>query len=366
MKSERSEKILYAASSADHLRRFHSEYIAALEHDGYTVKTLARGDADFDVPFEKRIFSPKNLLLIPKIRRIIANGGFCAIILNTSLAAFYVRLACPRKGRPKIINIVHGYLFSEGERSLGSQLMLTAEKLLRRKTDVIITMNGEDTRLAREHRLTDGKILKIPGMGARIRAEITPPEAIRQDFFPKEAYVLTFVGELSKRKNQRLIIEALKTIKKQIPEAFLCLVGDGKERKHLEILAKRLGLANSVVFVGERRDACDFIRASDLCVSASLSEGLPFNVVEALGAEKTVIASDIKGHKDLIKNGVTGFLFDSNDSESLAETVVKIHTKSPELSRKAIRKKYSQYEFCSVFPTVYSVIRSAIKPSKKA
>jgi DNA-binding NarL/FixJ family response regulator len=66
-------------------------------------------------------------------------------------------------------------------------------------------------------------------------------------------------------------------------------------------------VADIVYFMGARADACDFIRASDLCVSASRSEGMPFNLIEALGCGVTVLASDIKGHVDLIENGVDGF-----------------------------------------------------------
>lgn len=356
-----SKKILYVASTSEHLDRFHRDYILALRSEGYAVETLARGSRDYDIPFEKRIFSLKNLLLIPKIRRIIRRGGYRAIILNTSLASFYTRLACPKRNRPRTVNIVHGYLFSEGDLSLKSLILLTAERLLRHKTDAILTMNAEDTRLAEKFRLTKGEILEIRGMGAEIRRQITPPEAIRQEFFKNGAFVLTFVGELSKRKNQRLLIEALKIIKKDLPEAVLCLVGDGNERENLERLAASLGLRESVLFVGKRQDACDFIRAADVYVSAAKIEGLPFNIIEAMGAAKTVVASRIKGHADIIDDGRDGFLFDAENAESLANTVLKIHRGEASVSQKSILKKHAKYEKSAVFSDTFSAIKSAAR-----
>lgn len=355
------KKLLYAASSVTHIKRFHLEVISALRRDGYAVETLARGaDADFDIPFEKRLFSLKNLLLVPRIRKILKIGGYDAVLLNTSLASFFVRLACPRRDRPRTVNIVHGYLFSDKIHSPKAMILRLAEEILRGKTDVIITMNRTDADIARKFRLAREGTLEIPGMGVTLRREITSPEEIRSKFFPEDAYVITFVGELSKRKNQALLIEALKIIKKHIPTSHLCLVGGGCELPTLKALASRLGISQSVSFVGEREDSCDFIRAADLYVSPSLSEGLPFNIIEALGAGKTVLASRIKGHTDIIDDGYDGYLFDLGDAEELSEKVIMIHRLGNALSAERIREKYLKYEKNNVFPKLYSTIKSAI------
>ena len=103
------KKILYCASTVSHINNFHRDYISALVESGCEVKVLARGEeADFDIPFEKSIMSPKNLVCIRKIRRILSENRFDCVILNTSLAAFCVRAAARGKDRPKIINTVHG------------------------------------------------------------------------------------------------------------------------------------------------------------------------------------------------------------------------------------------------------------------
>ena len=323
---------------------------------------MARGEAaDFDIPFEKSLFSRKNAECRKRIRKIIREVNYDAILLNTSLAAFHVRLAAPKKKRPKIVNLVHGYFFSKRGNFIKNTFFLFAERFLRGKTDAIITMNTEDHSLAKRFRLTHGKIYLIRGMGAQVSDVITPPEAIREEFFPRGSFVLAFVGELSKRKNQGFLIDALEIIKKEIPNAVLCLVGDGIEREKLVEKAKALGLSESVVFVGSRTNACDFMRSADLYVSASGSEGMPFNLIEALGLEKTVLASKIKGHTDLILDGVDGFLYEPGNKKDFASKVLKIYCGELAPDKNAIRKKYDKFKRASVFPETYSIIKDAVQ-----
>ena len=108
--------------------------------------------------------------------------------------------------------------------------------------------------------------------------------------------------------------------------------------------------------MGERAEACDFVRATDLCVSASRSEGMPFNVIEALGCGATVLASDIKGHNDLIENGVDGFLYSYNNLEDFITKVYKINKKTISVDMDKKIAKYEKYTKDRVFPDTLSVL----------
>ena len=319
-------KILYAASSMVHIDNFHRDYIEKLRADGYVVKVMAKGaGADYNIPFEKKLLSPINTACRQDIRRILVRERFDAIILNTSLAAFHIRLACPKGFRPKIVNIVHGYLFSATVGRLRSAILLLCEKILAKRTDHIIVMNEEDRKTVVKHRLCTGKVYVSRGMGANIRPEITPPEKIRDELRLDGKYVMTFVGELSERKNQEFLITAHRKIKEKIPEAVLLLVGDGALKEYYESLIDEYNLADSVILAGHRTDACDIMRASDLYVSASSIEGMPFNLIEALGCGKTVIASRIKGHEDLIENCKSGYLFEYGKMDDYIDCVRNVY-----------------------------------------
>ncbi len=356
----KNRRILYAASSMSHIERFHLDYISALKELGNEVTVMASGaGADIDIRFEKRIFSVKNLLNGFKIRKILQNQHFDALILNTSLAAFWIRAALG-KNRPKTVYIVHGFLFKEKKNTPREALFLIAERLLGKRTDALIVMNGEDLRIASKFRLAK-RIFTSRGMGCEIREIITSPEHIRYEFFGERRFVLCFVGELSKRKNQAFLIRGVAALKTKIPGILLCLVGDGKERENLAQLAAALGIHERVVFTSERSDACDFIRACDLYVSASHGEGLPFNLIEALGAGRTVLASNVKGHADIIDDEIDGFLYKSENLFDFVNKTYQIYRRIIFVKEENVRKKYLKFSKPEVLSETLSKILEAIK-----
>ncbi len=353
-------RILYAASVMTHINNFHMQYIAKLREDGYDVKVMARGDgADYNVPFDKKLISSSNKACRAEIKRIIEREHFDIIILNTSLAAFHVRLALPRKNRPRVINIVHGYLFSKHTGFLKRTLLLRAEKMVADRTDAIIVMNEDDRIIAEKNKLCLGRVYVSRGMGASVKPEITPCDSIRQELMCKDKYVLAFVGELSARKNQAFLINAMNAIKDRIPNAVLWLVGDGKEKDKLMTLAERVDLTSSVFFLGQRKDACDIMRACDLYVSASSIEGMPFNIIEAMGCGKCVLASNIKGHTDLIEEGRTGFLFDFGNMRRFVDKVAAIHDGELSVEPAQVLERYGDFANDNVFRETYNTIRES-------
>lgn len=359
-KKQSGKKIIYAASVMGHINNFHLDYIRALRDAGHTVKVMAKGEgADFDIPFEKKLFSPRNTDCRKRIREIILSESPDVIILNTSLAAFHIRFACPRKNRPRIVNIVHGYLFSRHINPIKRNLLLFVEKLVRGKTDVIVTMNEEDYLVATKYSLAK-EVYRSRGMGAVARPVKTQPETLRSEFLGENRFVMSFVGELSARKNQEFLIRAHKKLLPDIPEAMLWLIGEGGEGERLRALAEELGVSESVIFTGRRDDACDFIRASDLYVSASSIEGMPFNLIEALGCERCVLASNIKGHADLISDGESGFLYEFGDTDGYISRVIEIYKGEKAADKEKMKESYDRFSKESVFPETLCLIERAV------
>lgn len=360
------KNILYAAGSIGHIKSFHIPYIEALRKEGNRVTVMARGEgADIDMPFVKRLFSPKNLLCAIRARRIIKREKFDTVILNTTLAAFCIRLFLPMRHRPLVINIVHGYMFSPRPRGLRERLFLLSEILLRGRCDHVMVMNAEDLESAEKYKLYTSSATLIRGFGASVPPEHMSRAELRQKYLGnKEGFVITFVGELCALKDQSLLIRALAIVKRNIPEAVLWLVGDGESGAELVRLADANGVLDSVIFMGRREGACDFIRAADLYVSASRKEGLPFNIIEALGCSRTVIASDIKGHRDIIEDGVSGFLFKVGDAEALASLILSVYRGAIAPSPQAIADRYKLFSFDTVFPDTSAKLVSLItKPA---
>ncbi len=103
----------------------------------------------------------------------------------------------------------------------------------------------------------------------------------------------------------------------------LDLVGDGPQRRELEILAQRLGIEELTSFKGwvSKEDLPDIYRHGNIFILPSIDEGLPNAVLEAMASGLPVIASSTLGNEGLIKNGVTGFLIPANNPSALAERI---------------------------------------------
>ena len=354
-------KILYVASTYEHLKNFHLDYIEALRSAGHTVLTMAKGEgADFDLPFKKKIFSSENRACRKEIKRIISSESFDVIILNTTLAAFHVRLALPKKNRPRVVNFVHGYLFSKDTSKIRNLVYLFSEKILAKRTDAIIVMNSEDEEIAKKHKLTVGKVYTTLGMGIKKKTPTKTREQVRSEYGREDSFILSYVGELSPRKNQRFLILAHKKLLSDIKNLELWLVGGGEERESLEYLTKSLGIMGSVRFLGSQDAPENFIEASDLYVSSAVSEGLPFNVGEAMALGKVVLASKIKGHVDLIEDTSHGLLYSPGNEDEYISLVKKVHSGKINLTKSKIEEQFEKFSYGNVFRETLSVIFEAI------
>ena len=322
MKSD-GKKILYAASTASHLRRFHQPYIEALKAEA-DVKTMATGDGvDLPVLFDKHFFSFANLRSILKIRKILKKECFDAVLVHTTLAAFLIRAAMiGQRKRPYVMNVVHGYLFQKDIRGLKNRILLLCEKLLRRQTDDIAVMNVDDLEIAKQHRLCRGEVYFINGMGITIDPKIPAVDtALRAEYATDEKDILcTFVGELSGRKNQSFLIRAVARLRQEGVPIRLLLVGEGGEREMLEREISENNMENTAFLLGNREPILPYLSITDLYVSASVSEGLPFNVMEAMSCGLPIVASDAKGQNDLLEN-TEGCLYRLDDMESFCSVL---------------------------------------------
>jgi glycosyltransferase EpsD len=89
--------------------------------------------------------------------------------------------------------------------------------------------------------------------------------------------------------------------------------------------AEKLGIQNNVKFMGYRRDIPELLAACDVAVSSSRQEGLPINIVEAMAMGKPIVATRVRGNSDLIVDQKGGFLINLNDSDAMANALLKIY-----------------------------------------
>ena len=119
----------------------------------------------------------------------------------------------------------------------------------------------------------------------------------------------------------RHLLEAAAKVMKADARVHLVLVGDGELRDEIAAHARRLGVGARTSLLGHREDSAQLAAAFDVAVLASLSEGLPNAVMEAMAAGAPVVATAVGGVPELIEDGETGFLVPPADSEALAERI---------------------------------------------
>jgi glycosyltransferase involved in cell wall biosynthesis len=219
-------------------------------------------------------------------------------------------------------------------------------ELVARWADVFVAVSGEDRRKMIEVEGVDpAKIRLIPngipspanGAVADVRAELG---------IEPGAPVLGVVCELRAQKALEVLFEAAALLLAEFPTLKVLVAGDGPERARLEEDARRLGVADTVLFLGIRRDVPAVLAAVDVAVLSSDYEGSPLSVMEYMAAAKPVVSTRVGGVPELVQEDVHGLLVEPRDPEALAEAVARL-LRDPALAKRlgAEGRKRQQREF---------------------
>ncbi len=364
------KKVLFTASTHGHILNFHLPYLSRFSHCGWEVHVACAGavcevsgaDEVIALPLEKKMSAPGNFKAAALLRKRIRRERYDLIVTHTTLAAFFARLALwGMKERPRVVNVVHGYLFDDDTPALKKAVLLTAERLVAGQTDLLLTMNRWDFAQAKAKKLGN-RVDFIPGIGVDFSGKHwgdgEDRAALRGEFgIAPDAFVLMYAAEFSKRKSQDVLIRAMA----QLPESVvLVLPGQGALWEQCRVLAQELGVGRRVIFPGYISDMGRWYAMADAAVSASRSEGLPFNIMEAMYAGLPVVASAVKGHTDLIREGETGLLYPYGDASACAQQIGRMMQSEPlrtALARQA-KENVAQYDLHRVLPVVMAQYQS--------
>lgn len=142
----------------------------------------------------------------------------------------------------------------------------------------------------------------------------------------------------------------MKGVVRKYPETQLLIAGNGPEKENLEKLVQNLKLEKNIKMLGYVTNLQEYQKIADVAVSCSKREGLPLNIVEAMLSGTPVIASLNRGHRELIHNGENGFIVDSDDSEKMAEKILKLFKN--EVLFNQIKEKAEEYVKLYTFENV--------------
>jgi len=333
-------KVLFVATVESHLLNFHIPFMKLLQEKGYEVHIatkLGSRQQEFDdisvikhnVDFSRSPYSPKVFKSLQQMEKLLKEIRFSLVHVHTPVAAFVTRLACQRTNTHPVLYTAHGFHFYKGAPVKNWLLYYNMEKLAAHWTDGLITINEEDYKAAQKFKLRkNGKVFFVPGVGVDIASLEQRARSISRSKKRKElglsvgTAVIITVGELNANKNH---IQALKTLSKLTKTNFhYLIVGTGESEQKLKKAVNELMLQDKVSFLGFRRDVPELLAASDVFILTSRREGLPKALMEAMAVGLPIIATDVRGNRDLVKSGENGYLVPLGNAEQTAIAIERL------------------------------------------
>jgi glycosyltransferase involved in cell wall biosynthesis len=142
---------------------------------------------------------------------------------------------------------------------------------------------------------------------------------------PEGAFVVGIVARLSPVKDHATLLRAIASLRSNMPTLHCVLVGDGPERERIEALGGQLGISDILHLAGERPQSPNLHGLFDVSVLCSTSEAFPNSVLEAMAAARPVVATDVGGTPDAVREGTTGLLVRPGDPSRLAHAITRLY-----------------------------------------
>ncbi len=284
------------------------------------------GQTVVEVPHLGRALRPgSDLTSLWRVRRLIQEWRPDVVHTHTAKAGVVGRgaaLSC--KGpRPALVHTFHGHVLSGYFSALVGRAFATIERRLARRTDALICVSQAVERQLREdHGVIGARPMEIvpPGFDVeRTRPDPAAGRRLRAEWgLAADEVLVGMVGRLAPVKRPALARDAVARARAAGLRARLVIVGDGPLREALTRSA--VGAEPPVIFVPPRDDLTAVYAALDLLLLTSASEGLPQAVAESLAAGVPVVATDVGGVSELVRDGVDGLLVPADADTELVTT----------------------------------------------
>ncbi len=213
-----------------------------------------------------------------------------------------------------------------GWRRYKQGLLQALDRLVARYfTDRVVSVSEELRRQLTRY-LPASKVITIySGVdGEKVFSPFSVSEAKQRLGVPARYWVIGTAGRLDPIKRLDIFLGAAQQIAASLPNARFVIAGEGKEESSLRALARRLGVQDRVLFLGNRSDVYDVLRAMDIFVLCSDHEGLPNAVLEALCLGTAVVVRPVGGVAEVIKDGLNGIWVESSEPPALAEACLQL------------------------------------------
>ncbi|MGE7636519.1 glycosyltransferase family 4 protein [Peribacillus frigoritolerans] len=375
-------KVAFVATVYRHLEAFHLPYMKLLQEKGYEIHAYGSLDDGkvgvlnndvicHDIDFKRNPFDWHNLKAFLELVKSFKKEEFQLVHFHTPVASIIGRIAAKLAKVPTVMYTAHGFHFFKGAPRLHWGVYYPIEKLMSRWTDYLITINEDDFNLANKFNIRK-EIYFVAGVGVdtvqfSIKKDFEIIEQKRNSLFLNENdFVILCVAELNDNKNQRQLIEAVQKLRQKYNYVKCLLVGVGESDQSLRELVDKLQLNEIIHFLGFRKDIPELLAISNVVTLLSKREGLPKALMEGLAASKPIIATDVRGCRDLVINGDNGYLVPISDVKltvNAFQNLLDNRIKAQEMGKKS-REMASKYDLQQILSEMEQIYMKALNIEK--
>ncbi|HET8750298.1 MAG TPA: glycosyltransferase family 4 protein [Sphingomicrobium sp.] len=350
--------VVLAANSIWNITNFRGGLIRGLREAGYAPVAIAPHDkggvkrlAELGVPFEPLAFERSglnplaDLVLQLRYRTILKRLSPVAFLGFTAKPNIYGTMAASSLGVPAIAN-VSGLGTAFMRRGALQRIVSCLYRIAFRRASTVFFHNPDDRRRFVERGIVrDGQARLLPGSGIDLDRFSPAP-------LPPGAPIFLLIARLLSDKGIREYVAAARMLRPHLPDARFQLLGgiDGENRSSIARAELDSWCEKGVIeYLGETSDVRPFIEKANAVVLPSYREGLPRSLLEGAAMGRPLIATDVPGCRELVEEGVNGFLCAARDPASLAPAMQRFATLSDERratmgaeSRRKVQEGFSE------------------------
>lgn len=313
------------------------------------------------IDFSRRIFNVKqHVKAYKEIKEIILLESIDYVHANTPIGGALARIAAKNCKVDSILYEVHGFHFFRGNNIFLNTIFFFMEYLLSKITDYIVTMNEEDF-VAAKKMYKPHAVFKINGVGINLEElKENYPDSVYSN---KSKFKCVMVGELTKSKKQRFLLEVFSGLDSEKYELVLC--GKGPEEKKLKEIIYDKNIKN-VKVLGYRDDIKYILSQSDCFLFPSKREGLPRAIMEAMGSGLPIITARTRGCVDLVHHNFGGYVLNEYNVIEYQNAIKKL-AKDPRLRLEMSnynKTRIIDYKFENVKKEMQEIYKRAFEISR--
>jgi len=331
-------------------------FIASPKDEPYGTRWAEKLNNNFfELPHRK--FS---LFYLFRLIKFVKKNNIKVIHAHGKGAGIYARLIKIFLPSVKIIFTWHGFHIETYNRFLKSFYVLV-EKILSHFTDLFINVSEGEQKVCVENKIYNPDKSVIIYNGLKDEYKNPDKNLLRTKLgLPQDKFIILNISRFDKTKNVSAFIETAIVLKDE-KEIFFVLAGDGEEKNKVISIIEKHNLKN-ILLTGFISNPIDYIAASDIYLSTSLSEGLPYSLLEASMFGLPMIVSDVRGNNEVIVNDTNGFLFELDNISLAAEKILYLKNEKEKYqtlsynARKIFLDKFAEQKMIIKLKEVYENI----------